>query len=191
MINEVSNYSKERILNGEILKCIYTIEDPIVRAHYVARITDRAKELRIKGEFDKLLKAYNSEQIKMEKKYKQRERWLQSDDCPLHLETNKSGEPLGSINNLLIILRSDPTFDNIRFNLLTNAPEKIVDGKAERWTDTDDSVTKAYIEDKCKIRNFKYIDDALRIFFKEHEYHPVKLICRSNRINTADLSTDV
>lgn len=90
------------------------------------------------------------------------------------LKINKDGKIINSIENFETIIRYDKVFDNLRFNLLRYGPEKIVNGKPELWSDTDDSYARSYIEKEYGILNRNNLDDALRIIYREREYNPIK-----------------
>ncbi len=187
--NEISTLSVEDLLSEKLFNELYDITDIIERERLIALLSSRAKQLQMKGTFDNLVKVHNRAERQMKKDIK-RNAAVFENNFDLPLEVNKDGLPISSINNFLVILRNDEYFKNMQYNMLSNSPEKIIDGKVERWTDTDDSIIKGYIEEKYRIRNFKYLDDALRIFFKEHEYHPVKNVIEAvkwdgvERINT-------
>lgn len=90
------------------------------------------------------------------------------------LDADKQGRNICSIKNFVKILRFDGFFSDIKFNALKMTPEKMIDGKAEQWTDTDDSITRAYIEEVYKIIDKSKIADAFNIVSREREFHPVK-----------------
>lgn len=65
----MSEYDKESIMKGEVFREIFEQEDLIYRSQLIASLSMRAKELRVKGEFDRLLKAYEKkEKEKQEQK---------------------------------------------------------------------------------------------------------------------------
>ncbi len=187
--NEISTLSVEDLLSEKLFNELYDITDIIERERMVALLSSRAKQLQMKGTFDNLVKVHNRAERQMQKDIK-RNAAVFENNVDLPLEVNKDGQPKGTRGNLLLILRSDTVFNNIRFNLLTNAPEKIINGTVERWTDTDDSKARVYIEEKYKIQNFKSFDDALNVFLNERPYHPIKDIIEATewdgteRINT-------
>lgn len=75
--------------------------------------------------------------------------------------------------NFLNIFRNDEKFAGVRFNTLTGAPEKHRGGKAEQWTDTDDSVSRNYVEAEYGISNIQKYEDAFAEFLREREYCPI------------------
>ena len=91
------------------------------------------------------------------------------------LDIDKHGRVLCSIENFVKILRFDEFFSDIKFNALTMTPERVNDGESAPWTDTDDSITRAYIEKVYQaIIKKDAIFDAFNIMLREREYHPVK-----------------
>lgn len=87
---------------------------------------------------------------------------------------NKTGNVISTTENFALILENDDHFSGLQFNLLSYAPEKIVLGAPERWTDSDDAEARRYIEATYGIHSVQKLDDALRIIFKRHEYHPIR-----------------
>ena len=76
--------------------------------------------------------------------------------------------------NFLVILRNDERFQNVKFNTLRGLPEKIVDDKAQQWTDTDDAASRTYIESVYHISSRAKYEDAFAQFQHEREYDPVQ-----------------
>lgn len=60
-LGEVSELTKEQILDEEIFETIFGTEDPIARTRLIVSLSERAKELKIGRNFDKLLKTYQTE----------------------------------------------------------------------------------------------------------------------------------
>ena len=82
--------------------------------------------------------------------------------------------PFASTENIAIILRNDPTFQNIKYNVMRGWPEIVEDGHRRQWTDTDDARMRTYIEREYGIANRSKSDDAFRVVCGEREYHPVQ-----------------
>jgi len=85
-------------------------------------------------------------------------------------------KPAATAQNFLTIFRKDQYFSNVRFNVLRDAPEKIVDGKRALWVDTDDARARNYIEREYGVSNAGKYLDAFSEFQHEREYHPVQEI---------------
>lgn len=98
------------------------------------------------------------------------------ENADLPLKFDSKGRPVATIENFLMILRNDTYFANIKFNELSYRYERYVNGKHEEWKNVDDSKTRGYIETKYHIHHKDKLDDAMRIVFDEHRYHPVKEI---------------
>lgn len=81
-----------------------------------------------------------------------------------------------TINNYLIILRGDPYFADIQYNLLTRQIEHIRDNEVVVWSDTDDAAMRNYIEIEYGIRHRTNLADALTLLSQERQYHPIKQI---------------
>lgn len=116
---------------------------------------------------------------------KQMEREYNKKNTPkteIELAYNDKNKPLPVIENFLKILRNDNYFSGVKFNLLSYSPEiHNKDGTVEKWTDKHDSAARAYIECKYKLHNVQKTDDALRIFFAEREYHPIRDIINATK----------
>lgn len=93
---------------------------------------------------------------------------------PLGFELKADGKPKTTIDNFLRVLRTDDRFAGLKFNQLTNRPENIVCGVPKRWGDEDDAETRRYIEKEYGLYNVSRCDDALRIVFRERQYHPIR-----------------
>lgn len=87
---------------------------------------------------------------------------------------NQYGAPVRSVENFLLILENDEHFADLQFNLLAYCPEQLRNGKPERWTDSDDAEARRYIEMTYGLHSQQKLDDALRIVFRRHEYHPIR-----------------
>ncbi len=153
-----------------------TEEDPERQTLLSALLMVKARELGIEKEFTKVLKAYNKADKKLADEYT-REQAIQNAEIPLKFDGK--GQPLQTIENFITILRRDDYFKEIKFNLLTYSPETTENWETRRWTDADDSRARRYIETNFNLHHPTKLDDALRIIFKEREYHPVKQIIES------------
>jgi hypothetical protein len=84
------------------------------------------------------------------------------------------GVPVKTIENFLRIMRSDPFYKGVRLNLLNGMPEVIRDGRRCSWTDSDEAVSKHYIEQKYGLFSIDRHEAAFKILLREREYHPVR-----------------
>lgn len=82
--------------------------------------------------------------------------------------------PIATISNFVEILTKDGKFGNIMFNQLLNAPEIHTEKSTRRWSDTDLSYTREYIQNTYKLYHKDHLTDALNILFDKRKYHPVK-----------------
>ena len=160
----------KQLLSQDVVYGIYDIQDDLERERIKALLISRAKMLRIESEYKALIKAFDNADKKLAEEYSKNS--CLKYDFPL--KCDKNGKPAETIENFLAVLRSDPMFDGLRFNALTYSPENVCCGVTERWTDADDSRAREYIESKYKMYSEKKLDDALRILFREREYHPIK-----------------
>lgn len=144
-----------------------------LKALYFARLSELKADKEVKEQVKRMFKAFDLAEKEMADAYA-RENAKKNGN--IELSYDGKGRPLATIDNFLLILRNDKTFESLRFNQLSYSPEHIVDGKLERWQDKDDSKARFYIEQKYKIHSREKLDDALRILFAEREYHPIKQI---------------
>lgn len=172
----ILTYSVSELLDSDRLLMIYDEEELAERERLKACFLARAKELGMEKEVRSVLRAYDSADKKLADEYT---RQNAADKSKLPLVFDSKGNPANTIENFLIILRSDGFFSGMKFNMLTHSPEIEKDGVTRRWDDTDDSRTRSYIEKKYHIHSQPKLEDALRIVFHEHEYHPVKQLIES------------
>lgn len=100
------------------------------------------------------------------------------------LEVNDKGRACATIANFLEVMRTDPHYDNVRFNEISNQAE--IYGKDENgdveikpWQEANDAASREYIERVYKIHSVSKHDDALKVFFQERRYNPIKDIVES------------
>lgn len=175
---EIITYTMESLLSQELLYSVYDLKDETERQRVKSLLIARAKQLKIDTELKNVFKTFDRVDKKLAEEYT-RENAKNNTKIPLKFDGK--GQPLNTIENFLIIIRNDEFFSTLKFNLLTYSPEKIVNGKLERWLDADDSQSRNYIESTYNIHNQQKLDDALRIFFKEREYHPIKNIIEKTK----------
>lgn len=162
------------LLNSENLYAVFSEPKEIqeqLKALWIERLDELKASRELKNQVKQMFKAFTKADDELAKAY-EREYAKTNSDIPLAFDGR--GQPLTSIDNFISILRNDPKFKTLQFNLLSYAPEHIVDGKIERWVDKDDSATRLYIEKKYKIHSENKLNDALRVYFAEKEYHPIK-----------------
>lgn len=100
---------------------------------------------------------------------------LEQDPNYINLDVDKNGNPVRVTENFIRIMRNDPYYDNVKYNLLSLAPETLSKGKRCRWTDYDDAASRHHIENKYNgLYSVTKHDDALRMLWNERQYHPVR-----------------
>lgn len=145
--------------------------EPEERARLTALFLLRAKELGVEKNFTAVLKAYTEADKKLAAEYNRK--WRQQ-NCSIDLDFDGTGKALSNIENYIKVLENDPYFKGLKFNLLTIAPEQERNGEIFQWTDADDAQVRRYIETKYKFHNAQKCSDAMRIVFKNNEYHPIR-----------------
>ena len=176
MFEKIQKMQVNELLSTECI-CSIQAEPEEVREQLKALCFARLEELKatkdLKDQVKRVFKAYEKADKELADAYT-RQNAKNNSNIPLAFDGQ--GKPMATIDNFLMILRNDKTFESLRFNQLSYSPEHIVDGKLERWQDKDDSKARFYIEQKYKIHSREKLDDALRILFAEREYHPIKQI---------------
>ena len=159
------------ILKDSTFAKLLDTESEVERVELELALEARANELGLKQTFKKKLAAFKKDNIK-----------VNPFRCDFTLALNDKGNPVPSIDNFLQILRNDINYANTFYlNELTGSPERLADNKKVRWTDSDDSELRRYIEKNYKIHNEKKLDDALRIVFNENLYNPVKELIETTK----------
>ena len=171
--NEIQEYDGKQLLSKNTFEELYNMEDLPERERFIALLTIKANELKIGKEFAKIISLYNKADKALAEQYTKVNAIKNSD---IFLDFTSKGIPDVTVDNFLRILRGDGHFKSLKFNLLANAPEKVIDGSVVRWSDTDDSDARSYIEKKYHIHSKDKLEDALKIRFREVEYHPIKEI---------------
>lgn len=168
---EIDSMLPENLFSKEIFYDVLEIEEPEEKARITAKMEVRAKELGIHAQFKKVLRAYSLANEELAKEYKSSAAKAR---CNISLDYDGTGRPLSSIDNFLQVLENDPKFAGLKFNLLTYSPEQERDGEMFKWLDSDDAEARRYIEKEYGFHSAQKCDDALRIVFAKHQYHPVR-----------------
>lgn len=79
---DVSKLDEKSIMTEAVFKEIYETEDPFIRSQELTALLVRAKELRAKGEVEKLYKAYEERERKKNRDITLVENWTNFSDCP-------------------------------------------------------------------------------------------------------------
>lgn len=174
---DIANLNANSILSENVFLSLIEEDNEIDKARYEVLLTHRAKELGVYEEFDRLLKAYYKANQRLQSEYAST---VQEFSTEVVLKRNERNQPLKTIENFLTILNGDKTVKNqFRLNELSGSPEKLVNGKIEPWTDADDSALRCYIEQTYKLFSAPKLDDAVRIKFQQHQYHPIRELIES------------
>ena len=84
-----------------------------------------------------------------------------------------------TIDNFLTVFREDENFADLRFNVLSNRPERVsADGRRE-WTASDDAWSRGYIEKVYEIHSQSKWQDAFIQMQGERTYNPAQDIVSS------------
>lgn len=165
----IDTMSAGELVGEGLLDDVFSIPYDIDRERAIISIEQRAKELGCYDHAKRMISAYRRELKRLNMENAKLSKQKSGD---LHFETNQYGRPVPTINNFLEVFRNDERFSTIRFNTLTNSPEKADGETVVRWTDADDAAAREYIERKYKFHSVQKCDDALRIIFAEREYNP-------------------
>ena len=90
-------------------------------------------------------------------------------------KTDKDGFPAVrcTASNFLEIMRRDPYFAGLKFNVLRELPELHTSAKKRLWTDADDAAARIYIEQNYGISSAQKFDDAVKTLIQERGYDPI------------------
>lgn len=83
-------------------------------------------------------------------------------------------KPIPTGFNFLTILANDHRFEDLRFNTMRDAAERVHDGKRTTWTDADDADAQLYIETVYGIMSTPKYMIALTRHLQDVRYNPVQ-----------------
>ena len=172
-VDQVTDESVAKMDAKELVdSVIYTFEmGDLDRARIQALMKIRAKELKLSTEVSQMIRAYaKADKLAADSFTKDHAR----QNAKIQLAYDGNDNPKNTIDNILLVMRNDERYAGVKFNQLNNAPEITIDGKPRRWSDTDEAESKRYIEKQYNIHNDAKHYDALRILFREREYHPIR-----------------
>lgn len=170
MIN-VDNLDCISILQPQVFAELLDMSSEVEKVELEEQLINKAGDLGVKTAFKRRLAAYKKDNAR-----------VNPFRCDFELRLTDKGTPADTIDNYIQILRNDVNYAGmLHLNELSWAPEKHIDGKRYKWTDEDDAELRRYIEKNyhVSLRNYKKLDDALRIVFAENKYHPVKKLIES------------
>lgn len=169
--NEIVNLTPFMLLSNDLLYSLQEVEEPEEKERLQALLELRARDLNMEKQFRRVMRQFNKANQNLADYYR-RENAKQR--ATIDLEFDGTGRPLSTVENFLRVIENDPKFYGLKFNLLTYSPEQERNGKTERWLDADDAETRRYIEQEYKFHSVQKCDDALRIVFAKHQYHPIR-----------------
>lgn len=126
----------------------------------------KAAELGVTAEFSKEL--HSLEELKLKEESESLERSLSGEST--EPERDKNGQLKKTIDNYLILMRSDEWFDSLCLNELTGRGEF----NKRPINDTVRSTMVYYIERKYGLKSERDFEHALLILLKERAYHPIR-----------------
>ena len=94
------------------------------------------------------------------------------------LERDSKGNIAKTADNIYNIMRFDPKYRYIRYNLITaNAEVQTTDRNGNpvinAWSDADEAESRRYVEKHYGISQPNKHTDALRLLFRDREYNPI------------------
>lgn len=100
------------------------------------------------------------------------------DYAPIAVAKDKDGKPLKTIDNFLEIMRHDPYYDGLKFNVTTNrADYKGFDETGipcvKQWDDASEAESRNHCEKQYGLYHVQKHLDALRILWNERRYNPI------------------
>ena len=164
----IAAMDKQQLINSVILS--FDLEE-FERIRIQALMQMRAGELNISTAVSRMISAYRKKDEAVAKNY---DRALAMRESVMPLKLDDKGAPCITIDNFLLVMQNDPFYEGVMYNLLTNAPEIHKLGEVARWSDADEAESRHYIETAYNIHSESKHFDALRILFREREYHPIQ-----------------
>ena len=164
---------------GDLIKSatdVYDIiRDPIELTIAKSAFLNRAEQVGDKKLIQSIFSAIDKKRQKEERLARAQ---IARDEMPVYLETGPDGAPLETIKNFLSIMIEDPKYMQIRFNLISNQAEVITtnnvgESTVRNWTDTEEAISRNYIEERYKLFSVQKHTDALRILFHKREFNPI------------------
>ena len=101
------------------------------------------------------------------------------ESAPVAIATDAKGKPLNTVANFLEIMRHDPHYDGLRFNVTTNRADYTTTDEngapcVKPWDDASEAASRYYCEKQYGLyHNQKHLD-ALRNLWKERHYNPIQ-----------------
>jgi len=135
------------------------------------------------GAFDTVLPGNSNDTAKTPRPAPQSEPNVSmSDDWLATLDCDRKGNPYGTLDNMVIILKNDPLLRGLlaydefehREVLLKSPYWRRVTPKTREITDNDDANIKRYLEKAHGIYNTSKTKEALQIVSQQNTYHPVR-----------------
>ena len=166
----IANMDNKTLINSVITS--FDLEE-FEKIRIQALMQVRAGELGITKAVSSMIAAYKKKDKQNDNKFN---RALAKRECFIPLRYDERGCACITIDNFLLVMRNDPFYDGVRYNILLNAPEIHEGGEVRRWTDADEAESRHYIETVYNIHSEGKHFDALRILMKDREYHPIQNI---------------
>jgi len=143
--------------------------DPLVRAPLLALMRIQAKKLKIATILEGVFKVYEEAE-----KANSIAALPSASAGIVPLECDARGNPFKTITNFLRVMRGDPFYAGLQYNLLRNTQEIVDGGKIRLWEKTDDARSREFVERAYGIHNEKKHGDALALRFRDRPYHPIR-----------------
>lgn len=172
--DSIPRMTAAELINGVILT--FDIDDEFERLRLQSLMVVRATDLKAGSTIQRLISTYKRKDKALENDFK---REVAKQRMNINLKTDDKGNPVPTIDNFLEVMRKSPYYSGVKFNLMTNAPEVHTKTDILRWTDADEAESRHFIETQYNIYSDRKHFDALRIFFREREYNPIKDIVDS------------
>lgn len=100
------------------------------------------------------------------------------ESAPVAIKTDSKGKPLNTVDNYLEIMRHDPHYDGVRFNVITDRADYMGtdeqgNPKRMQWDDADDAKSRYYCEKNYGLFSITKHEDALKVLLSERRYNPI------------------
>lgn len=166
---EIMSYDRAALV-GSVIN-VFDAPEP-ERSGLLAYIRVRAADLDIDKQVEKLINAYERQAGDAEYSDR-RDAARKRNDIDLQLDYK--GSVACTIGNFYAIMTHDSRYAGVKFNMVSNRPEvHAPDGSVSLWTDTDDALSRAYIEGGWHIHSKEKHRDAFLMLLRDREYNPVR-----------------
>lgn len=161
-LDEIKTATARQLVNTRFIAALLDdkSEDKLAK---MDAVTKRCQELQVYKDFNKKFQQIVSEGEALDPNEKHD-----------FLDRFQNGNPKPTIDNYLKVFEHERMFEAIRYNEMTNCGEILSSKGYVRWSDTNDARAMHLVETKYGFLKEQNYTKAMRIFFDDHKYHPIR-----------------